>query len=59
MIRSIVNDLQDLDEHQKDILCELCQKIYMKESAVGSSSKQQLMNEIKGEIALKADKFQG
>ena len=59
MIEIEMNESQDLSDDQKVILKELCEKIYMIESSIEQGSNQQLINDVKGEIARKADSFSG
>jgi len=57
MISSVINEKTDLNEDKKDVLREVCEKVYMIESSVEQTSGHQIINDIKGEISLKADRF--
>ena len=58
MIESEVSN-QELSEEQKKVLNSLCKKIYLIESSLEKVGSQQIVSDIKGEISLKADNFQG
>ena len=49
--------LPDLSDDNKDIIRDLCQRIYMLESSLSHVSSQQTIADIKGEITLRSDSF--
>ena len=57
MITAQVEITESLDDKQKKLLKDLCEKIYMIESSIEQISNQQVINDIKGEITLKADQY--
>ena len=57
MISAEVDLLSDLSDRQRRVLRETCEKIYMMESSVEQVSSQQTINDIKGEVSRRADKF--
>lgn len=56
MIESEVSN-QKFSEDQKKLLINLCTKIYLIESSLEKGGSQQIINDLKGEISLKADEF--
>ena len=57
MIAKAVAQTDDLSEGSKQILKEICEKIYMLESSIERVSNQQTIADIKGEIVRRADTF--
>ena len=57
MIESEVS-IQELSKEQKKLLGDLCTKIYTIESSLDKGGNHQIISAIKGEVSLKADRFQ-
>jgi hypothetical protein len=54
MIETEVELQEGMSDEQKKVLKELCEKIYMIESSVETGNNQQLIQDVKGQIARRA-----
>ena len=52
-----VEEMKDLSMKHKELLAELCKKVYMMESSTDNLSTQRLIEEMSGVIGNSADQF--